>query len=304
MKATLLVLAAGMGSRYGGLKQMDAFGPNGETIIDYSIYDAIQAGFTKVVFVIRESFRGAFENAFNDKFEGKIEIAFVTQELNKLPEGLSVPSDREKPWGTGHAVYVAKDEIDGPFAVINADDYYGQDAYKVLIDFFKNQNEVAASDQNYAVVAYYLENTLSDHGTVNRGVCYADNNGNLDKVVERTKIKKDDDGVIRFPHADHHHELESDTLVSMNMWAFYPSYFDYAQDGLAQFIKERGGEEKSEYYIPALIDELIQNKVLDVKVLDTTSQWFGVTYQEDKPIVIAKLEELISKGAYPKDLWA
>lgn len=302
MKATLLVLAAGMGSRYGGLKQMDAFGPNGETIIDYSIYDAIDAGFTKVVFIIRDSFKVAFEEAFKTKFEGKIEVAFVCQELDRLPKGVTCPPQREKPWGTGHAIYVAKDEIDGPFAVINADDYYGQDAYNVLIDFFKSNKEKKSSD--YAVVAYYLSNTLSDHGTVNRGICYSDGNGNLDKVVERTKIQRDDDGVIRFPHDDHSHELEDNTLVSMNMWAFDPSYFEYCETALYEFIKERGEEEKSEFYIPALIDELIQNKVLDVKLLDTTSQWFGVTYQDDKPVVIEKLNKLIENGAYPKNLWS
>lgn len=301
MKATLLVLAAGMGSRYGGLKQMDAFGPNGETIIDYSIYDAINAGFTKVVFIIRESFKEAFEEAFTAKFEGKIEVAFVCQELDRLPEGVSCPVDRQKPWGTGHAVYVAKDHIDGPFAVINADDYYGQDAYNVLIDFFKANGGNDSPD--YAVVAYYLNNTLSEHGTVNRGVCYSDGKGNLEKVVERTQIQREADGVIRFPHEDHKHILADDTLVSMNMWAFYPSYFDYSEAALYEFIKTRGEEEKSEFYIPALIDELIQNKILDVKLLDTTSQWFGVTYQEDKPVVINKLNKLIEDGAYPKDLW-
>ncbi len=302
MKATLLVLAAGMGSRYGGLKQMDAFGPNGETIIDYSIYDAINAGFTKVVFVIRESFKEAFEEAFKAKFEGKIEVEFVCQELDKLPEGLSCPEGRSKPWGTGHAVYIAKDHIDGPFAVINADDYYGQDAYNVLIDFFKANEGI--EKPNYAVVAYYLKNTLSDHGTVNRGVCYSDGSGNLDKVVECTKIQKEADGVIRYPHDDHNHDLAEDTLVSMNMWAFYPSYFEYCETALYEFIKARGHEEKSEFYIPALIDELIQNKVLEVKLLDTTSQWFGVTYQEDKPVVISKLNTLIEEGKYPKDLWS
>ena len=302
MKATLLVLAAGMGSRYGGLKQMDAFGPNGETIIDYSIYDAINAGFTKVVFVIRESFKEAFKEAFTTKFRDKIEVAFVCQELDRLPAGISCPVDRQKPWGTGHAVYVAKDHIDGPFAVINADDYYGQNAYKVLIDFFK-ANE-GSNNTDYAVVAYYLSNTLSEHGTVNRGVCYSDGNGNLDKVVEREKIQRGTEGIIIFQHDDHSYELAEDTLVSMNMWAFYPSYFEYCEDALYKFIKARGEEEKSEFYIPALIDELIQNKVLNVNILDTTSKWFGVTYQEDRPIVIDKLNKLIKEGIYPIDLWA
>lgn len=298
MRATLIVLAAGMGSRYGGLKQMDAFGPNGETIIDYSIYDAIQAGFTKVVFVIRESFRDAFEKAFKEKFGDKIEVAFVTQELDKLPDGMTCPEGREKPWGTGHAVYVAKDEIDGPFAVINADDYYGQDSYKVLMDFFNS------GKQDYAVVAYSLVNTLSDHGTVNRGVCYADDAKNLQKVVECTKIEREADGVIRYPDGDNKLELTEDTLVSMNMWAFHPSYFDYAHKGLVEFLKERAHEAKSEYYIPALVDDLIQNKVLDVNVLHTDSQWFGVTYQEDKPVVVEKLNALIADGAYPQNLWS
>lgn len=298
MRATLLVLAAGMGSRYGGLKQMDAFGPNGETIIDYSIYDAIQAGFTKVVFVIRESFRDAFEKAFKEKFGDKIEVAFVTQELDKLPDGMTCPEGREKPWGTGHAVYVAKDEIDGPFAVINADDYYGQDSYKVLMDFFNS------GKQDYAVVAYSLVNTLSDHGTVNRGVCYADDAKNLQKVVECTKIEREADGVIRYPDGDNKSELTEDTLVSMNMWAFHPSYFDYAHKGLVEFLKERAHEAKSEYYIPVLVDDLIQNKVLDVNVLHTDSQWFGVTYQEDKPVVVEKLNALIADGAYPHNLWS
>lgn len=298
MQATLLVLAAGMGSRYGGLKQMDAFGPNGETIIDYSIYDAIQAGFTKVVFVIRESFKEAFVEAFKEKFADKIEVAFVTQELDKLPEGIACPAEREKPWGTGHAVYVAKEEIDGPFAVINADDYYGQDSYKVLMDFFKSGKE------DYAVVAYSLSNTLSDHGTVNRGVCYANDDMNLQKVVECTKIQREGDGVVRYPDGDDKAELKDDTLVSMNMWAFHPSYFDYAHKGLVEFLKERANEPKSEYYIPALVDELIQNKTLDVNVLHTDSQWFGVTYQEDKPIVVSKLNQLIADGAYPKQLWS
>ena len=302
MKATLLVLAAGMGSRYGGLKQMDAFGPSGETIIDYSIYDAINAGFTKVVFVIRESFKEAFKEAFTTKFRDKIEVAFVCQELDRLPAGISCPVDRQKPWGTGHAVYVAKDHIDGPFAVINADDYYGQNAYKVLIDFFK-ANE-GSNNTDYAVVAYYLSNTLSEHGTVNRGVCYSDGNGNLDKVVEREKIQRGTEGIIIFPHDDHSYELAEDTLVSMNMWAFYPSYFEYCEDALYKFIKARGEEEKSEFYIPAFIDELIQNKVLNVNILDTTSKWFGVTYQEDRPIVIDKLNKLIKEGIYPIDLWA
>lgn len=299
IKPTLIVLAAGMGSRYGKLKQMDGFGPNGETIIDYSIYDAIQAGFGKVVFIVREYFMEEFKALMDPKFEDKIELVYVTQELDNIPSGIDVHPEREKPWGTAHAVWVAKDVVNEPFAVINADDFYGADAYHVL-------NKYLTEDQtdNYAVVAYYLRNTLSEHGTVNRGVCYSNADKYLTKVVECTKIQKETDGVVRYPNeAGGKNTLEEDTLVSMNMWAFKPSYFDHINQQFEDFLKSSGKELKSEFYIPSAVDKLINDGVLKVDVLDTNASWFGVTYQEDKPIVMEKLNALIEGGAYPVKLY-
>lgn len=298
-KPSLLVLAAGMGSRYGSLKQMDAFGPNGESIIDYSIYDAIEAGFGKVVFVVREYFLEEFKAMFDARFGHKIELCYVTQELNSLPDGLVYNQERQKPWGTAHAVYVAHEAIQEPFAVINADDFYGRDSYKVLYDFLTTDQS-----PNYCVVSYYLENTLSEHGTVNRGVCTADAEGNLLHVVECTKIEKDaQTGVISYPDADGKKELQPDTLVSMNMWGFKPSYFDFAERQLTNFIIELGHELKSEFYIPSLVDKLIHDGDLKVNVLKTTSSWFGVTYPEDKAAVQTQLQALIESGAYPTNIW-
>jgi dTDP-glucose pyrophosphorylase len=299
MKPTLVVLAAGMGSRYGKLKQMDGFGPNGETIIDYSIYDAIQAGFGKVVFIVREYFLQEFKDMMNPKFGDKIELQYVTQELANIPEGIDVHPEREKPWGTAHAVWVAKDIVNEPFAVINADDFYGSDSYKVLNDYFhENKSE------DYAVVAYRLRNTLSDHGTVNRGVCYSNESGHLTKVVECTKIQREGDGVVRYPDEnDEKQMLTDDTLVSMNMWAFLPSYFNYIDDQFVDFLNNFGNELKSEFYIPSAIDKLINDGTLNVNVLDTDSSWFGVTYQADKPIVMEKLNQLIVDGAYPNKIY-
>ncbi|MBK8850522.1 MAG: NTP transferase domain-containing protein [Saprospiraceae bacterium] len=298
-KPALLVLAAGMGSRYGSLKQMDAFGPNGESIIDYSIYDAIEAGFGKVVFVVREYFLEEFKAMFDARFGHKIELCYVTQELNTLPDGLVYNQERQKPWGTAHAVYVAYEAIQEPFAVINADDFYGRDSYKVLYNFLTTDES-----PNYCVVSYYLENTLSEHGTVNRGVCTADAEGNLLHVVECTKIEKDaQTGVISYPDGDGKKELMPDTLVSMNMWGFKPSYFDFAERQLTNFIIELGHELKSEFYIPSLVDKLIHDGDLKVNVLKTTSSWFGVTYPEDKAAVQAQLQTLIDNGAYPPNIW-
>ncbi len=298
-KPTLIVLAAGMGSRYGKLKQMDGFGPNGETIIDYSIYDAIQAGFGKVVFIVREYFKEEFKAAMDPKFSDKIELVYVTQELDNIPSGISVHPEREKPWGTAHAVWVAKNVVNEPFAVINADDFYGADSYKVLNEYLTKDDT-----DNYAVVAYYLKNTLSDHGTVNRGVCYSNEQRYLTKVVECTKIQREEDGVVRYPNGDgSKKELEDDTLVSMNMWAFKPSYFDHVDNQFGDFLRSAGMELKSEFYIPSAVDQLINDGTLNVDVLDTNSSWFGVTYQEDKPIVMEKLNALIAAGAYPERLY-
>jgi NDP-sugar pyrophosphorylase family protein len=298
MKPTLLVLAAGMGSRYGSLKQMDAFGPNGESIIDYSIYDAIDAGFGKVVFIVREYFKVEFQKMFDKRFGNKIKLEYVTQELTNVPEGLVYNEDREKPWGTAHAVYVAKDSIQEPFAVINADDFYGRDAYKVLYDFLVND-----TTDNYCVVSYYLKNTLSEHGTVNRGVCTDDGKGNLKDVVECVKIGFSEDGTISYPTAQGAKTLSPDTLVSMNMWGFKPSYFDHAERQFVDFVIEYGNELKSEFFIPTMVDKLIKNHVLDVKILSTTSSWFGVTYPEDKKEVEIELSKLIANRAYPSNVW-
>lgn len=299
IKPTLVILAAGMGSRYGKLKQLDGFGPNGETIIDYSIHDAINAGFGKVVFIIRDIFREEFEQRFNDRFADKVELAYVNQDLHELPEGFSVPEGREKPWGTAHAVWTAREVVDGPFAVINADDFYGPESYKVLVDYFNDKPEGI----NYALVGYELKNTLSDHGTVNRGVCTADDQGNLATITECTKIARLEDGSIANPGGEGSAELTDATLVSMNMWALRPSFFAYFDDFFGSFLKERGTELKSEYYIPLLIDTLINDEVLNVEILSTTAEWFGVTYMDDKPIVQEKINNLIEREVYPKDLF-
>ncbi len=303
MKPSLVVLAAGMGSRYGGLKQMDAFGPNGETILDYSIYDAINAGFGKVVFVVRESFLDDFKNFFKNKFEDKIDVEYVTQELHKLPEGYG-PYDREKPWGTAHAVQMAKDVVNEPFLVINADDYYGRDAYYVAAEYFKNHPDSKENGKDvYFVMGYKLTHTLSDHGTVNRGVCEADENGNLVFIKECKKVAREEDGVIRYPENDGKVELGEDSLVSMNMWGFYPSYFDYFDQNFREFLDKEANNPTAEYYIPDLIDYLMNNGKAVVKVLSSDSDWFGVTYQEDKPFVVEKLNKLIESGFYPEKLW-
>jgi len=303
MDATLLILAAGMGSRYGGLKQMDEFGPSGETILDYSIYDAINAGFTKVVFVIREFFKDDFKEFFKDKFDEKVEVHFVTQELDKIPSTIALNPDREKPWGTAHAIHVAKDVINEPFAVINADDYYGKESFEALYSFFqKNQLE---GREKYSLVGYKLDNTLSKHGTVNRGVCAVDESNNLSRVVETLKIGYSEEGTITFPKGDDTFgELAPDTLVSMNMWGFYPSYFDYCEESFERFLKVRGDELKSEFFIPLLMDELINDGKEQIEVLSCDAQWFGVTYREDKPIVVEKLNRLIAQGVYPLSLWS
>ncbi len=297
-----MVLAAGMGSRYGGLKQMDAFGPNGETIIDYSIYDAIEAGFSSIVFVIRDSFQDDFKAFFKGKFEDKIEIHYALQQLDNVPSGYDIHPEREKPWGTAHAVQMAKPYVDGPFAVINADDYYGKEAYSTLMSFFKKHTD---AEGQYGIVGYYLDNTLSEYGTVNRGVCTIDEQGHLKGIKECTKIKKDADGIIRYPQdAEEKHELAPRSIVSMNMFGFFPSYFDHFDKHFSAFLKEGGMELKSEFYIPTLLDILIGSGELTLQVLESDSEWFGVTYQDDKPFVVARIEKLIESGAYPSKLWS
>ncbi len=298
MKPTLLVLAAGMGSRYGGLKQMDALGPNGESIIDYSIYDAIEAGFGKVVFVIRESFADVFKEQFEPKLAGKIETAYVYQALDDLPEGFTVPEGREKPWGTGHAMLMAMDIINEPFGIINADDYYGKEAYQQVADFLSS-----SSDENeYAMVGYPLNKTLSEHGTVSRGICEVDENGNLIQIDERTKIGWEGKKTY-FYEGDEKTEVAGDVPVSMNFWAFKPGFLPLLEVEFTGFLKEKGHEMKSEYYFNVAVDNLIKRGVVSTKVINTESQWFGVTYKDDKPKVQEKFNELHSKGVYPGKLW-
>lgn len=300
-KATLVILAAGMGSRYGGLKQMDSFGPSGEAIIDYSIYDAIEAGFSKIVFIIRESFKQDFVEFFSGKFDDQIEMAFVTQELTDIPSDFNMDPKRVKPWGTAHAVDRAREEVDGPFAVINADDYYGKESYNTLMNFF---NSTTDQSDEYCIVGYFLDNTLSEYGTVNRGVCAMDADGYLESIEECTKILKEEDGIIRYPQdSDNKKELDARTLVSMNMFGFKPSYFSHFDNEFTSFLEESGKELKSEFYIPTLLDTLIKTERVKLKVLESESDWFGVTYQDDKPFVVKRLNTLIDGGAYPKKLW-
>ena len=297
---SLVVLAAGMGSRYGGLKQMDAFGPHGETIIDYSLYDAYRAGFNRVIFIIREYFADAFKEAFEPKLKGRMEAAYVFQELQYIPTSYPIPSERDKPWGTGHAVWVAHDAVDGPFGVINADDYYGPESYKTLYDFLAQDRD----PEEYGVVSYRLDKTLSEHGTVNRGVCERDEQGYLKWIEECKQIGRDASGLISFPMDDGTTRiLPGDTPVSMNMWGFYPSYFRYFESQFAEFLAEHGQELKSEFYIPTLVDTLIRQQERQTKVLYCDAEWFGVTYREDKPFVSERLRQLIAEGVYPDNLW-
>jgi len=295
---TLLILAAGMGSRYGGLKQMDAFGPNGETILDYSIYDAIKAGFKKVVFVIRKDFNVPFRAFFKGKFEELIEVEYVYQELSDVPEGLSYDLDRTKPWGTAHAVWAARKVIAEPFAVINADDFYGAGVYQVIKEYFDKNSE-----NSYALIGYHLINTASDYGTVNRGVCKVNEKRQLSSIVETLKIGKNTDGTLSYMLDGELNQLDPETIVSMNFWGFHPDYFDYCETMFTSFIKNRGFEEKSEFFIPLLVEKLILENKKAVDVIDCNEEWFGVTYQEDKPHVERRLQQLIDKGTYPKKLW-
>lgn len=298
MKPTLLILAAGMGSRYGGLKQMDELGPSGESIIDYSIYDAIKAGFGKVVFVIRESFAEAFRERFEPRLNGRIETEYVFQELNKLPQGFAVPEGREKPWGTGHAMLMAKEAIDGSFAIINADDFYGDTAYQQAADFIAGSQ----SENEYAMVGYALKNTLSEHGTVSRGVCEADIYNNLLNVVERTKIGLEGNDIF-FYEDESKTKLTGNEPVSMNFWIFKPSFFNHLEIGFIDFLKAKGTELKSEFYFNAMANRLVKEGKATTKIINTDARWFGVTYREDRPLVQESLNALIASGVYPEKLW-
>ena len=300
MKPTLFVLAAGMGSRYGGLKQLDGVGPSGETIMDYSIYDAVHAGFGKLVFVIRKSFEKDFREKIVKKYEHKIPVELVFQDLDNLPAGFSVPEGREKPWGTNHAVMMGKDVIHEPFAVINADDFYGRESYKVLADYL---SELDNTRNQYCMIGYRVGNTLSESGTVARGICETDAEGNLTGVVERTQVMRIDGEVKYKDENDQWISIPDNTPVSMNMWGFTPDYFEYSEKYFVEFLKKNIQNPKAEFFIPLVVNELIVNNTAKVKVLDTPSKWFGVTYAEDRPGVVAKLQQLVDDGVYSSPLW-
>lgn len=300
MKPTLFVLAAGMGSRYGGLKQLDGLGPNGETIMDHSIYDAIQSGFGKVVFVIRKDFEKDFREKILSKYENHIPVEVVFQSLDALPEGFTCPADRVKPWGTNHAVLMGKDVIKEPFAIINADDFYGRDSFAVIA---KELMAMEGKKNQYCMVGFRVGNTMSESGTVARGVCVT-KDGLLTDVVERTAIGYKEDGRIAFTDENGVEQiLAPETPVSMNLWGFTPDYFDYSEEYFKTFLSENIGNLKAEFFIPLVVNELIKSGKATVKVLDTTSKWFGVTYAADRPAVVEKFAELHANGEYPQNMF-
>lgn len=300
MKPTLFILAAGMGSRYGGLKQLDGVGPSGETIMDYSIFDAIRAGFGRVVFVIRHDFEQDFRAKVLSKYEHHIPVEVCFQTVDRLPEGFVCPAGRTKPWGTNHAVLMAKDLIHEPFAVINADDFYGRDAFEVLA---RDLEKMEGRENDYSMVGYRVGNTLSESGTVNRGVCSTDEHNCLTGVVERINIGRNAEGRVVYPDGGNEVEIDENAPVSMNMWGFTPDYFRYSEEYFVNFLRENIEKEKSEFFIPIVVNDLIERRVARVRVLDTTARWFGVTYAEDRPAVVAKLEKLVKEGEYPTPLF-
>ena len=297
---TLLILAAGMGSRYGSLKQVDPVGPSGETILEYSVYDAIRAGFGKVVFVIRKDIENDFKEIFINKLQKHIEVSYIFQELDMVPKGITVPADRVKPWGTGHAVLVAASSIHEPFAVINADDYYGVDAYKKMYEYLSG---LGNSDSSYAMVGFDMNNTLSEHGLVSRGICEVDNQAFLKTVVERTKIGRDDNGVAYQDENGKFIYVDEKSIVSMNYWGFTPLFFKQLEEKFHSFIATNAGNLKAELYLPFVMDELIKSEKARVKVLRSSDLWCGVTYKDDKPMVVAKIKGLVDSGVYPAKLW-
>jgi choline kinase len=299
MKPTLLILAAGMASRYGGMKQIESFGPSGETIMDYSIYDAIRAGFGKVVFIIREEFADNFRNIFEPKLKGRVETGYVYQELTAFTGGRQIPADRTKPWGTAHAVLCAKDMVKEPFAVINADDFYGRDAFEKAYSFLTG----SCDETTWSIIGYDLLNTLSDHGTVNRGVCEVDGAGNLVSVRERLNIHREN-GKVVCDDDQQPHEIPADSKVSMNFWCFSPGIFNFSQSLFNDFLDQYMEVPKSEFFIPIVADEFIRAGQGKIRVIGTSSSWFGVTYKQDAPAVKDAVTQLVTSGEYPSSLWA
>jgi len=300
MKPTLLILAAGMGSRYGGLKQIDKIGPSGEAIIDYSIYDAIRAGFGKVVLVIRPELENDFREFFGSKLEGKIEVEYVYQTIDNVPEGIKVSVERKKPWGTGHAILVAADAINEPFLAINADDFYSAEAYQAVADFFKSNND----ENTHCMVGYELGLTLSDFGTVSRGVCEYNEDLILKNITEITNIEQKNSIVGYTDQISGWAQVNPKSYVSMNVWGFYPCIFDIFRKGFEQFILKAKDDPKAEYYIALPLMDMIAKKDGAIKILQSDARWFGVTYREDKKFAIDRINQLVADGKYPDDLWA
>lgn len=299
MKPTLLILAAGMASRYGSMKQVDGFGPNGETIIDYSIYDAIKAGFGKVSFIIKEEFQENFKAIFEPKLKGRIETDYVFQNFDLKPFGIDQEIERAKPWGTAHAVLSARNQVHEPFCVINADDFYGYDSFEKMAKFLTTE----VSDDTYSLIGYQIDRTLSDYGTVSRGVCKVNDEGNMVEINERTEVYFKEDGSVAYKDATGEHPLSSDTRVSMNFWGFTPAVFKQSEQMFRDFVAANAENPKSEFFIPIVADNLIKSGEASFKVIPTASKWFGVTYKEDKPIVQKSISELVANGTYPANLW-
>lgn len=300
MQPTLVILAAGMASRYGSMKQVQGFGPSGETIMEYSIYDAIRAGFGKVVFIIREEFLDMFQENFGKKLEGKIAVDYVFQALDSHTGGRQIPEERKKPWGTAHAVLCCKGKVNEPFAVINADDFYGRDGFVKAYNFLTQQ----ASDTNYAIIGYELKKTLSENGSVSRGVCKVDADGNLVDINERTSIYRNDKGVITYEDAEGLHEVSEGASVSMNFFAFAPNFINQCETFFGEFLDKEINNPKGEFFIPLVVDKVVKSGAGHVKVIPTSAQWFGVTYKEDAPGVQASIDKLVADGEYPQNLWA
>ena len=299
MKPTLLILAAGMASRYGSMKQVDGFGPNGETIIDYSIYDAIKAGFGKVSFIIREEFVDNFKAIFEPKLAGKVETDYVFQSYDLKPFGIDKTVERAKPWGTAHAVLAARHQVKEPFCVINADDFYGYDSFEKMAKFLTSE----VADDKYSLVGYQIDKTLSEYGSVSRGVCKVNDKGDMVEINERTQVYFKDGGVV-YEQGGVETPLPTDTRVSMNFWGFTPAVFDQSLEMFKRFVDANEHNPKAEFFIPLVADELIKSGIASFKVIPTASKWFGVTYKEDKPIVQKSISDLVNSGVYPENLWA
>jgi NDP-sugar pyrophosphorylase family protein len=301
MKPTLLILAAGIGSRYGGMKQIDQVGPSGEAIIDYSLYDALRAGFGKIVFVIRKDIENDIKEFLGDKIAGKAEVEFIHQELDMIPEGLVYPPDRVKPWGTGHAIWVAAKAIKEPFVAINADDFYGRGSYMKMAEYLISAGKTSSTE--FCMIGYQIQQTLSEHGSVSRGICEADDQSYLRAVVERTEIFRKNGRIVYRDENLKEVQVPGDTLVSMNIWGFTPAVFAYIEQQFSEFIRKNISNIKAELYIPKIVNEMIKDGNARVRILPAVDEWFGVTYKEDKPLAVEKIRELVQKGAYPRNLW-